>query len=312
MEYKSYQHVERLGRADCEGVLEGIVYVQPKIDGTNSCVWLGQDLRLHAGSRRKELSLENDNAGFYATFKENRRLIEYLLEYPERIIYGEWLVPHTIKSYRPDAWRKFYIFDVYDTDEHKYLPFSTYAESLENYIKSEDNIEIVPLMAILENPTQEGLTELLKSNHYLMDDPSAIGEGIVLKNYNYSNKYGRTIWGKIVAEEFFGAKKSLRTKNHETKTSGDFEEMVANKYITEPVIRKEFAKVLNEVAPNGEITRDNQGKIIGMTLNKVYDAFLEDELLEVIRKNKKCTINFLMMRRCSDSRVKEVLKEELF
>ena len=57
MEYKSYQHIEKLGREECEGVLNGTVTIQPKIDGTCSVVWLGEDGTVHAVSRKRKLSL---------------------------------------------------------------------------------------------------------------------------------------------------------------------------------------------------------------------------------------------------------------
>ena len=62
MEFKKYQHVERLGSDEVEGILKGICYVFPKIDGTNSQLWWDNDLK--AGSRNRELSVDNDNAGF--------------------------------------------------------------------------------------------------------------------------------------------------------------------------------------------------------------------------------------------------------
>ena len=44
----------------------------------------------------------------------------------------------------------------------------------------------------------------------------------------------------------------------------------------------------------------------------MYESFLEEDLLTVVRKNKNCTISFVAMRAESNKRVKEVLKEELF
>ena len=37
-EFVKYQHVERLGTDETEGILDGIVYVFYKIDGTNGSV----------------------------------------------------------------------------------------------------------------------------------------------------------------------------------------------------------------------------------------------------------------------------------
>jgi hypothetical protein len=65
MEYKKYQHIEKLGTHEVEGILNGEVHLTYKIDGTNSCVYLKND-ELAFGSRNRELSLDQDNQGFVA------------------------------------------------------------------------------------------------------------------------------------------------------------------------------------------------------------------------------------------------------
>ena len=52
MFYRSYQHIERIDRKEVEGILNGTVHLQPKIDGTNAVVWL-QDGK---GPDRSEIS----------------------------------------------------------------------------------------------------------------------------------------------------------------------------------------------------------------------------------------------------------------
>ena len=94
------------------GIDIGEVYVFPKIDGTNGSIWLSPEGQLCAGSRRRLLSLEADNAGFYAWVLEQEHILRYLQENPTHRLYGKWLVPHSLKTYRDDAWRNFYVFDV--------------------------------------------------------------------------------------------------------------------------------------------------------------------------------------------------------
>lgn len=55
MIYRSYQHVERLGATETNGILDGTCYIFPKIDGTNATVWLGDDNTLRAGSRKPDV-----------------------------------------------------------------------------------------------------------------------------------------------------------------------------------------------------------------------------------------------------------------
>ena len=302
MEYKSYQHIEKLGREECDGILNGTVTIQPKIDGTNSVVWLGDDGNVHAGSRKRELSLDNDNAGFMAQIIDDENIKSYLHKHPNHYVYGEFLVPHTIRTYDSDAWKKFYIFDVFELngDYGRYLSYDEYVPLLKEF-----NLTYIPEIVRLENPSIEEVADCIKKTHYLMPE-GATPEGVIAKNYGYKNKWGHVVWGKIVAEEFYDRKTMLRTKNHENKNEEKFEKKIANEYITEVLIRKEYAKVLNEY-PNAK-----RNEIIGRTLTSVYESFIEEDLLTVVRKNRKCTISFLKMKTESDNRVKEVLRDELF
>ncbi len=302
MEYKSYQHIEKLGREECEGILNGTVTIQPKIDGTNSVVWLGDDGNLHAGSRKRELTLDNDNAGFMAMIIKDEKIREYLTKHPNHYVFGEYLVPHTIRTYDSDAWKKFYIFDVFELDDNygRYLSYDEYVPLLEEY-----GLTYIPEIARLENPSIDEVAACINKIHYLMPEGKT-PEGVIAKNYNYKNKCGHVVWGKIVSEEFFNRKTILRAKNHDNKNEEKFEKKFANEYITEMLIRKEYAKVLNDY-PNAK-----RNELIGRTLSNVYESFIEEDLLTVVRKNRKCTINFIRMKIESDNRVKEVLIDELF
>ncbi len=301
MQYKSYQHIEKLGREECEGVLNGVVSIQTKIDGSNAVVFLGDDGLVHAGSRKRELTLDSDNHGFYKMIEQDENIKSYLQKHPTHYLFGEYLIPHTIKTYNPNVWDKFYIFDVFALDDGygRYLSYDEYVPLLK-----ECNLVYIPEVARLTNPTIEEVADCIHKTHYLMPE-GCTPEGVIAKNYAYKNKWGHVVWGKIVSEEFFNKKQKLRTKNHEVKTDA-FEVQITNQYITDSVIYKEYAKVKNEY-PNA-----NRNELIGRVLSGVYEAFLEEDLLTVVRKNKKCTINFIAMKTESNNRVKEVLKDELF
>ena len=134
MPFRKYMHIERLGSDEVQGVELGECYVFPKIDGTNGSIWnesssvLSPDIR--CGSRNRELSVDYDNAGFCKWVSEQKKYRELLTSWPDFILYGEWLVQHSLKTYREDAWRKFYVFDVYSKANEKYLHFEDYAPLL--------------------------------------------------------------------------------------------------------------------------------------------------------------------------------------
>jgi hypothetical protein len=60
MEFKSYQHIERFGMTEVENIELGKCYIFPKIDGTNSSVWLDDESNIQAGSRNRVLTLDNE------------------------------------------------------------------------------------------------------------------------------------------------------------------------------------------------------------------------------------------------------------
>ena len=297
MQYKSYQHIEKLGNKEVEGILKGKCSIQPKIDGTNGVVWLGDDGIIHAGSRNRDLSLDNDNAGFYNTVIKDDNIRKYLLDHKDHYLYGEWLVPHTIRYYHPESWKHFYVFDIFSYDRG-YIPYDEYSKELDKY-----GISYIPEIISIDNPTMEDLTKYLKETKYLIPEDK-MSEGIIIKNYEYRNQYGRCTYAKIVAEEFFNTKSLLRMKNHEAKDKTSEKDIVTT-MLSEPLIRKEFAKI-KLAYPDAR-----RQELIGRTLNTIFHVFIHEELLDYIEK-KKPLINFYYLKKECDERIKEVLRSELF
>ena len=182
MEFKKYQHLERFGTTEVQNIELGECYIFPKIDGTNSSLWLN-DGSLQAGSRKRHLSVDNDNADFYKWALSQSNIIEYLKANPTHRLYGEWLVPHSLKTYRDDAWKRFYVFDVcIDKEESeirhegdstvKYIHYKDYKPELEKY-----NIDYIPPIQIIRNPDYEKLVAKMMSNNFLIQDGKGYGEG---------------------------------------------------------------------------------------------------------------------------------------
>ncbi len=301
MQFRKYQHIERYGTDEVEGIEDGICVVFPKIDGTNGSVWLGDDGEIKAGSRRRELTLEKDNHGFYAYVLQDERLKNYLKKHPSHRLYGEFLVPHTLKTYRDDAWRRFYIFDVveeYEDGSFRYLPYNEYKPLLEEF-----GLDYIPPIAILKNPTYENFIKLLDKTDFLIKDGAGPGEGIVIKNYDYRNKYGRQTWAKIVRSEF-------KEKFHkimgapEVKTKKVVEERIIDDFVTEAFIEKEYAKIVNEKG-------GWRSEYITMFFNKLFYTLIKEEMWNIVKKYKRPKIDFRRLYVMITLKVKEV-KRELF
>lgn len=137
---------------------------------------------------------------------------------------------------------------------------------------------------------------LVENNHYLMKD-NAVGEGIVIKNYGYRNRYGRQTWAKIVRSEFHKQKGTPKPK---VVGLNEVEQAIIEKYITEAVVQKEKAKIENEV----EVW---ESKHIGRLLSTVWYTLITEESYHFVKTFKNPTINFKELNRLCNEKVKEIL-----
>ena len=303
MEFKKYQHIERLGSEEVEGIEMGECFIFPKIDGTNGSLWYTSEEvgRFHAGSRNRELTLDKDNHGFFewllTAHEDGNRgnIIPFLRENRNLRLFGEFLIKHTLGTYRDDAWEKFYVFDVFDMNTSQYLHYDKYKELLDKY-----KITYIPPICKITNPTYERLLNLLDQNTYLIKDGQGTGEGIVIKNYSFKNKYGRTIWAKIVKNEFKDAHWGGQTT--EKKEKKMVEEEIVNKYVSLTLVEKEFSKIASE---------GWSSKRIPQLLNTVYHCLVKEEMWSIVKEFKNPTINFRTLSFLTTNRIKE-LKPELF
>lgn len=276
MEFKKYMHIERFGTTETQGIENGMCYVFPKIDGTNSQIWCDTE-NIRCGSRTRELSIDNDNAGFMQWAIIQPAFHRFFNKYPNLRLYGEWLVPHALKTYAETAWRNFYVFDVVDS-EGDYLPYEQYASYLEEF-----GIEFIPPLCKVENPTYDRLIAQLEKNGYLIEDGKGIGEGIVIKNYDYKNKYGRVTWAKIVTNEFKA--KHQKHQVTEIKESKIIEQEICEKYVTKALVEKEIAKIENE-------TGEWSSKYIPRLINTVYYCLVTEECWNFVKEFKFPNVDF--------------------
>lgn len=307
MSFKKYQHIERLGTTEVQNIELGDCYVFPKIDGTNASVWM-VDGEVHAGSRNRHLSIDSDNAGFLAWVLDQQNIKAYLTDNPTHRLFGEWLVPHSIKTYRESAWRKFYVFDVctdrkpedilHEGDsELNYLSYDEYQPLLEKH-----NIAYCPPICKIKNGSYEQFINQLLKNVFLIEDGKGIGEGIVVKRYDYRNKYNRQAWAKIVTSEF---KETHAKVMGASEVAGKklIEEEIAVRFVTSALVDKEFSKI--EVA-DGWTSRQ-----IPRLLNTVYYSVVKEEAWEFVKEHKNPVIDFKRLQHFVFSQVKQ-RKPELF
>jgi hypothetical protein len=309
MEFKEYQHVVKLDDPEVEGLLVGKCYIFPKIDGTNASIWLAQegiDSIISAGSRRRHLTLgEKDNAGFLGNVLTDSRYPEFFNKYPNLRLYGEWLVPHTMKTYRDDAWRKFYVFDVciYDRDlaDEVYVPYEDYKPMLDEF-----GIDYIPPLRIITDPSHEDLMRATDVNTYLIKEDSGVGEGVVIKNYEFVNKYGRIKWGKIVRNDF--KDKLHKEMGAPERDNHLIEKELVDRFFDKSVVDKIYANILIENASEYGVVTFFEKKWIPRLLEQSYHDFVTEEIwgmAKYVQKQKLRGIDFKNLKQHTFNKIKE-------
>lgn len=296
--FREYMHLEKFGNTEVESIELGKTYIFPKIDGTNASLWL-EETSVEAGSRTRQLSLEADNAGFLAWVRGGvAYLDDFFTAKPKWRLYGEWLVPHTFKGYRQDAWRKFYVFDVFNDETGEYLPYDVYQPILEEY-----GVEYIPPLAIVKNADYDTFLKLIAQNFFLCPDGGEPGEGIVIKNYDYYNKFGRQCWAKVIRNEFKEAHHKAMGAP-EINNSRMNEERIVDKAVTAHLVTKTLDKIRLE----------NEGwssKNIPELLNRVFYDVVREELWDCLKEIEFGTVNFKTLKAVTIQKIK-TLRPEIF
>lgn len=294
-----FPHVARIGTDEAEGLLIGECFVFPKIDGTNASIWLEED-GLHAGSRNRELSLDEDNAGFLRHILDAEAdlgfwLWECFRLNPNWTLYGEWLVPHSLKTYREDAWRKFYVFDVFNREHEAFIPYEYYLSVLED-----NRLNYIPLLERVINPSIEHLQKKMLGNTFLIRDGAGVGEGIVIKRYDFVNCFGRTQWGKLVRNEF--KEENAKVFGVSEVVMKPLEEKIAKGFITIGRVQKVVAKMKSE---KDVPMRTRIPELFG----RVWYDLITEEMWEILKKHKKATIDFRKLHQFVVLQIKACLPE---
>lgn len=111
MEHKKFMDIERLKENYANGFQLGDhILIQEKIDGANAAIRYSTDTEeIVAQSRKNILSLSNNLRGFWEwTQTLDKNIISSVLG-NNLILFGEWLVPHSVK-YPDERYNHFYVY----------------------------------------------------------------------------------------------------------------------------------------------------------------------------------------------------------
>lgn len=266
MNFRPYEKIHRLGKDEVDGILDGEVLVQEKIDGANTSIWMEND-KPHFASRNQEI-ISGFN-GFVDYINAGTEIRKLLYDYSSLRLYGEWLVPHTVQ-YNKDCYKHWYMYDIFDTNKEAYLhPEYTFA------LASEYLILTPRQFGKFINPTEEQLKEFVGQSAL-----ASKGEGIVIKNHNFINRWGNRVYAKMVRQEFL--EDNAIAFNSNSKASEAYNEMyIINKWMTKARVDKIMAKLQPEINERLDM------KHIPRIINTAYYDMITEEAWEIAKMDKQ-------------------------
>lgn len=260
-EMKKYTKVIRYNHKKNQDILEsGNIIVQEKLDGANaSFTWNEITNTIDVFSRNCLLDEENDLRGYYAWAKQLDE--ELVKENPHYIYFGEWLVKHKL-HYGPHM-DQFYLFDIFDQQKRKYLPFDTVRQEAERL-----GLKVVPVF--YEGPTcsAEELKQYVGKS--LLGE---VGEGIVIKNVSYVDPFGIQIYVKMVSDAFSEKLKKKERKDHVVTQ----EELFISTYLTTARVEKFLYKLVDEGILQEDFGVEEMPIIIRELSYRLYEDLIEEE-----------------------------------
>lgn len=283
--FKSYDKVERWDHTDeVDGLLNGICYIQEKIDGANSSSWLDNDFigvakrscQIASGPLEYDSNYEIADAfkGLSLHILKHSGIRSFFKTYPHLRLYHEWLVRHTI-IYDPRVMNIAYVFDIFDDNRHVWLTPEEWMPLIQEF-----HIAYIPLLEKVENPTFNQLKEFLKKGSLFRNGEM---EGIVIKNYNFFNKFGHQVFMKMVNKEFQEVNKIVFGRSSRKEA---IEQQIVTNYITEARVRKIMDKIKDE-------GKELKVEILSEVLGRVYHDLITEDCWNIVGKRfKGVTISF--------------------
>lgn len=298
MEQKKFTDVVRLGHKSTVDVLrEGDnIVIQEKLDGANASFTLSEG-ELQSFSRNRQLDANNTLGGFYEFIVVKFNDKKYLLN-EDYIYFGEWLNPHKVKYEGYE--KQFFLFDIYSKSKQQYLDFKEVEHEAITL-----GLNLIPVFYEGEYKSFEQLESYVgqtKVNGKIGD--KQLGEGIVVKNIDYRDRFGNQMFVKLVVDEFREVQKQKKAKN-------PTEFMNTNEYIlAESLATKgRIVKIIYKLRDEGVIGNDIDKKDIGLVFKECNLRTYEDILKE--ESDSLVDINVEDFRKFTSSFAKKYAREHL-
>ena len=299
-EVKKYTDVIRLGKSQTENVIQEGDYISitEKIDGANSSFCLDEtnQLGISCYSHKTLLSEEMRLRGFYDWIEINIFPIKIKLN-PNYRYYGEWLCSHKV-IYKPEIYNNFYLFSIWDEEKQEYLS--------DNVVKSEANkfnIQTVTYFYEGKFISFEHLMSFVGKSDKTLEINK--GEGVVVKNVNYKDRFGNQLFVKLVSEKFAEVQKQKLPKD--PNIDSELTEKIKS-VLTIARVDKLIHKLVDDEILQENYNIENMGTILKGLGSKVFEDIIKEES-ELFINDEENKIKKIIGKSLPNI-VKNILKQE--
>ena len=291
MKQKEYMSIKRVDEKVMDGFRKGDhIIVQEKIDGANFCIRYDAETdSVMTFSRHNPLDAENTLRGAWdwAQTLEKEQIKAVLGN--TYALFGEWLVPHSIK-YPEEQYQKAFFFDIYDVEEEKYLHQHQVKAIVEQL-----GLQYVPVFF-------EGAFESWEQINAFVGQTALggeLGEGVVVKNMDRLNDYKnkRPFYTKVVAAQF-DEKRPMKKLTKEQmqkkqqKRQAEMQRKEAKRGLVESIVTEaRVTKLLHKMVDEGILPENWNAEhmpIIKKNISSAvyYDCLKEEaEIMEQVGKD---------------------------
>ena len=260
MEQKKYHSITRYGKSNNEISARGNIVVWEKLDGANASFMRDGNV-LRTFSRNQELTGEDGLGGFRKWALDNIKVDDLVEGY---VYFGEFMNRHKIDYGNNE--KKFFLYDVYDIGGEKYLDLDIISSEAFHL-----NLTLAPIFYEGEFISDEHLQSFVGKT---MLAPDGVGEGIVVKNYDYFDKHGKQHFTKIVSKHF---QEISGMKVKEMKAKPD----IITSFIQDTVTTARIEKMLYKLVDEGKLKEDfaieDMGAILKLLGNSVFEDVMKEE-----------------------------------
>ncbi len=275
MDQKHFMDIERakfggeLSASNVDGFEVGdIIQITEKWDGSNASIRYDVETgTLVAFSRKQILNFNNTLNGFYNYVQQLDAKL--FADTPNYVVFGEWGNKNKI-IYRPECYKRWYVYDIYDVEKQQYLP--------QNIVKAFAESHGLEYIHVL----YEG--EFISWDHCrtFMNSP-AYGdqqEGVVVKNQTKLNDPNtrQPFYLKLVNESFSEVMKNReKTVDPEKEAEKAKAQEIVDTIVTKRRVEKELYKMRDEGIVPEQISPSDMRTVAQNLPKRIYEDCLKEE-----------------------------------